>query len=113
MAALNELDVSLDRNLETIFVVDGSPDRCYEVLKSLLPSLTFSAQLLAHSRNFGSFAAVRTGLAAARGDYFAVMAADLQEPPQLLLAFFSSLARQECEGAIGKRIQRFRLSECL
>ncbi len=41
-------------------------------------TLPYPAQLLAHSRNFGSFAAVRSGLAAARGDLFGVMAADLQ-----------------------------------
>ena len=44
----------------------------------------FASQLVAHSRNFGSFAAIRTGFAAARGEFVAAMAADLQEPAELV-----------------------------
>ena len=104
--ALSDLNEFLDRKLEAVFVVDGSPDNCYEQLQAALPSLPYSAQLLAHSRNFGSFAAIRSGLAIARGEYFAVMAADLQEPPELLRAFFEALARDECDIAIGQRAGR-------
>jgi glycosyltransferase involved in cell wall biosynthesis len=106
LAALRELDTSLGGELEAVFVVDGSPDKSFELLKTALPGLNFSAQLLAHSRNFGSFAAIRSGLATARGDYFAVMAADLQEPPELLESFFRSLDSQECDVAVGKRSGR-------
>ena len=36
------------------------------------------------ARNFGAFAAIRAGLVECpAGRYFAVMAADLQEPPEL------------------------------
>lgn len=66
---------------EIVYVVDGSPDLCYTLLLDEVKSLDYPAQLLAHSRNFGSFAAIRAGLKSARGSYFAVMAADLQEPP--------------------------------
>ena len=38
------------------------------------------------SRNFGSFAAIAAGLRHGQGDYFAVIAADLQEPPELALS---------------------------
>src|SRR5262245_45680474 len=103
---LRELNAALDRRLEAVFVVDGSPDRCFETLKAALPQLDFAVQLLAHSRNFGSFAAIRTGLAAARGDYFAVMAADLQEPPELPREFFRALSVNECDVAIGRRSGR-------
>ncbi len=34
------------------------------------------------------------------------MAADLQEPPELLVTFFSSLAADECDVAIGTRVGR-------
>ena len=103
---LSEINQSLAGSLEVVFVVDGSPDRSYELLRGALKAMAFSAQLLAHSRNFGSFAAIRTGLAAAGGDYFAVLAADLQEPPELLLAFFRSLEADECDVAIGTRKSR-------
>jgi glycosyltransferase involved in cell wall biosynthesis len=63
-------------------------------------------QLIAHARNFGSFPAIRTGLAAATGQYFGVMAADLQEPPELLVEFFKALKADECDVAIGTRSGR-------
>ena len=55
--------------------------------------------------NFGSFTAVRTGMQAARGEFIAVMAADLQEPPELMVAFFNSLASGN-DVAVGTRSTR-------
>jgi len=103
---LTELNRSLSGELEVVFVVDGSPDQSLAILKSRLDGLEFPAQLLAHSRNFGSFPTIRSGLQAARGEYFAVMAADLQEPPELVLSFYDSLSRDECDIAIGARGKR-------
>lgn len=103
---LADLNTALDGLLEAVFVIDGSPDRSFERVREALPHFVFAAQLLVHSRNFGSFAAIRTGLAAARGSYFGVMAADLQEPPQLLLDFFDLLERDVCDVALGTRVAR-------
>ena len=83
----------LDGPLEVVFVVDGSPDDSLEVLQRTLPDVKISSQLVTHSRNFGSFPAIRTGLAAARGEFIGVMAADLQEPPELMEEFFARLGR--------------------
>ena len=88
---LEQIQAALDARLEVVFVVDGSPDRCYELLRQGLPKRGFASQLLLHSRNYGSLAAIRSGLQIAKGEYFAVMAADLQEPPELVLEFFRSL----------------------
>lgn len=101
--ALTAINKSLENEMEAVFVVDGSPDKSFEFLKNALGQINFSAQLLTHSRNFGSFAAIRTGLIAARGEYFGVMAADLQEPPELLVTFFKSLSTDECDVAVGTR----------
>lgn len=106
LEALSGMSRQLDDQLEAVFVVDGSPDQSFRILRDALDKLDFPAQLLAHSRNFGSFPAIRTGLAAARGEYFSVMAADLQEPPELLIAFFKALASDECDVAIGTRTAR-------
>ena len=106
LVALEKLNSDLAGQLEAVFVVDGSPDGSYQTLKSGMDRLDLSIQLLAHSRNFGSFAAIRSGLAAARGQYLAVMAADLQEPPELLLSFYRSLEAEECDVAIGARQKR-------
>ena len=104
--ALEQIQASLDARLEAVFVVDGSPDRCHELLRQGLPKMGFASQLLSHSRNYGSLAAIRSGLQAAQGDYFAVMAADLQKPPELVLEFFRSLRSDECDLAIGARESR-------
>lgn len=106
LQALNELSISLRGEMEAVFVVDGSPDKCFELLSQSLEGLDFPAQLIAHSRNFGSFPAIRTGLATARGRLFAVMAADLQEPPELILEFFNVLDADQCDVAVGVRNTR-------
>lgn len=103
---LSQLNSALNGALEVVFVIDGSPDHSFERVREALPRFAFAAQLLVHSRNFGSFAAIRTGLAAARGSYFGVMAADLQEPPQLLLEFFELLGNDSCDVVLGTRISR-------
>jgi len=104
--ALGAMSRELNGEMEAVLVVDGSPDRSFELLRNASATLDFPVQILVHSRNFGSFPAIRTGLAAARGEYFGVMAADLQEPPELLIAFFSALAADECDVVIGTRDSR-------
>ncbi|MEX3931237.1 glycosyltransferase family 2 protein [Paraburkholderia phymatum] len=104
--ALSGISRQLNGQMEAVFVVDGSPDRSFELLRNASRNLSFPVQILVHSRNFGSFPAIRSGLAAARGEYFGVMAADLQEPPELLIEFFSSLAGDECDVVIGTRDSR-------
>jgi len=96
----------LDGDLEVVFVVDASPDRSYEVLRQRLPSASFQSKLLLLTRNFGSFAAVTAGLAASTGDYLAVIAADLQEPPELTIRFFEELAKGDCDIVFGQRESR-------
>ncbi|MDD5300773.1 MAG: glycosyltransferase family 2 protein [Gallionella sp.] len=91
---------------EVVFVVDGSPDNSYSMLERELPAAPFASQLLLHSRNFGSFAAIRTGLQAASGNYFGVVAADLQEPPELVLQFLGKLSAGHCDVVVGCRENR-------
>jgi len=43
---------------------------------------------------------------AARGDYVAVMAADLQEPPELMERFFDALVNHHHDVAVGRRMSR-------
>jgi polyisoprenyl-phosphate glycosyltransferase len=99
----NEL---LKGRLEVVFVVDGSPDASYERLRTLLPTTPFASQLLAHSRNFGSFLAIRNGLIRATGNFYCMMAADLQEPITLAVEMFELLAADECDVTVGRRVSR-------
>lgn len=106
VAAVSELDRELSGRLEAVFVVDGSPDDSRAILEQLLPSSSFSSQLIVLSRNFGSFAAIREGLSHARGSLFAVMAADLQEPPSVVLEFLRILESEPVDVAMGTRVSR-------
>ena len=92
--------------VEVVFVVDGSPDNCHTLLAEALPGASFGSQLILHSRNFGSFAAIRSGLQVASGDYFAVIAADLQEPPGLALEFLDRLITGQFDVVVGCRENR-------
>jgi glycosyltransferase involved in cell wall biosynthesis len=106
LEALAYLSEKVGPEFEVVFVVDGSPDRCAEILRVELPRRGFRAKLVLLSRNFGSFAAIRSGLAEARGPYFAVLAADLQEPPELALEFFRALENEPVDVVIGTRAAR-------
>ena len=69
---------------------DGSTDKTAEnVLK--LREKDPKVVLLQFSRNFGKEAAMYAGLQNARGDYVAIMDADLQDPPSLLPEMFGYL----------------------
>ena len=104
--AIQGIELSLGKPLETIFVIDGSPDNSFDILQQLVRQYGLTAKIIAHSRNFGSFAAIRTGLASAKGQFMAVMAADLQEPPELVIEFFKKLTEGHCDVVIGARAKR-------
>jgi glycosyltransferase involved in cell wall biosynthesis len=106
LQTLEGIGKRLGSDLEVVFVVDGSPDQSFQRLAAELPAVTFKSKLIALSRNFGSFSAIRIGLQKATGPYFAVMAADLQEPPELILAFFDELARDQADVVVGTRVSR-------
>jgi polyisoprenyl-phosphate glycosyltransferase len=106
IAALTWISGELDGGLEAVFVVDGSPDDSLAELRRALPDVPFRSQLIAHSRNFGAFAAIRTGFLAARGHYIAAMAADLQEPIELIREFFAVLATGRFDVVVGTRTSR-------
>lgn len=103
---LAELSRARSNLVEAVFVVDGSPDDSLDTLRAALAKAPLAAQVASLSRNFGSFSAIRAGLAIARGEYIAVMAADLQEPPEIVGSFFDSLEGGECDIALGQRIGR-------
>jgi glycosyltransferase involved in cell wall biosynthesis len=105
LEALEQLDQAL-QGLEVVCVIDGSPDRSGELLATASEKTSFPLRVVFHSRNFGSFTAMRTGLEFATGDNVAVMAADLQEPPELIVEFFSVLERGIADVVFGQRSGR-------
>jgi glycosyltransferase involved in cell wall biosynthesis len=83
---LLNLGKKLDQhNLEIVFVDDGSGDRSFEVLLSFQQSHPEIAKVVKLTRNFGSMSAIQAGFSIATGDCVGVIAADLQDPPELFL----------------------------
>ena len=105
----DELDAFAARlpdELEVVFVVDGATDKSLERLTQRVAAWRIRTQLIELSRNFGSFAAIAAGLRHARGDYLAVIAADLQEPPELVLEFHRILSAGDADVVLGHRTRR-------
>ena len=76
--------------VELLYVDDGSKDHTVEKVKALREK-DARVHLISFSRNFGKEAAMYAGLEHAKGDYVAVMDADLQDPPSLLPEMFGYL----------------------
>jgi polyisoprenyl-phosphate glycosyltransferase len=106
VAAVEGIQEQVEGGLEAVFVIDGSPDDSREKLLAALAGANLTARVVDHSRNFGSFAAIRTGMSLAAGRYIAVMAADLQEPPQLIVEFLERLATGRVDVVAGERASR-------
>lgn len=78
LAASNPSD-----RFEFVFVDDGSRDHSFAVLRALQQT-DGRVRVIKLSRNFGSNAALLAGLDVARGEVVAAIAADLQDPPELI-----------------------------
>ena len=70
-------------DVDFVFVDDGSGDGTLRVLRDLHEK-DGRCGYVSFSRNFGKEAAMYAGLQHAKGDYVAVMDADLQDPPEML-----------------------------
>ncbi len=72
-------------HLELVCVDDGSGDRSLEILYDFHAQHPQSVKVVKLARNFGSMSAILAGMTVARGDCIGMIAADLQDPPELFL----------------------------
>ena len=94
----------LGGDAELVLVDDGSRDRTLSLLRELHekdPRVCY----LSFARNFGHQTAVTAGLNFARGEAVAVMDADLQDPPELILLLVEQW-QQGYQVVYAKRTQR-------
>lgn len=69
--------------LELIFVDDGSGDQSYAALQAIKARRP-ATRLVKLSRNFGVISALKAGFAQVTGDACVTLAADLQDPPEVV-----------------------------
>jgi len=89
---------------EIIFVNDRSPDNAAEVLAGLAAQDN-KVTVINHTRNFGSQNAFTSGMRVATGDAVALLDGDLQDPPELIEAFFEKW-REGHDVVYGVRVKR-------
>ena len=90
---------------EYIFVDDGSRDRTLPILEDLA-ARDASVHYLSFSRNFGKEAGMYAGLNEARGEWVAILDADMQDPPSLLPQMFDILLKGEIDMVATRRVTR-------
>ena len=90
---------------EFLFVNDGSKDATLSILKGLAEK-DKHVTYLSFSRNFGKEAAMYAGFTNAKGDYVAVMDADMQDPPALLPQMLALLTSGEYDSVATRRVNR-------
>ncbi len=92
-------------NFELIFVEDGSTDKSMQVIRNLALK-DERVKYISFSRNFGKEAAMLAGLKKAKGEYIAILDADLQDPPSFLPQMYTLLQDPDCDCVATKRITR-------
>ncbi len=83
-----------ETDFEFLFVNDGSQDKTLEILRNLAKG-DARVRYLSFSRNFGKEAGMLAGLEHAKGDYVAILDADLQDPPEYLVEMYRILEQGE------------------
>lgn len=104
--SLEKVKLQLIGEVEIIFVNDSSPDSSHLQILKRSQSSDLTIKLIHHSRNFGSFSAIRTGFHHVSGEFIGVISADLQEPPDLLVSFFERLENNPIDIVFGSRTSR-------
>lgn len=90
---------------EFLFINDGSKDKTLEKLRELA-RIDNRVRYISFSRNFGKESAMYAGLKESTGDYVAIMDADLQDPPSLLIEMYSILQEGEYDCVASRRKTR-------
>lgn len=92
-------------SFEFLFIDDGSKDKTLRIIKDL--SLQDErVKYISFSRNFGKEAAIFAGLKNAKGNFVALMDADLQDPPELLFDMYNIVKKEDYDSVATRRISR-------
>jgi len=104
--ALCDVRKQLDSyDFEFIFINDGSRDRTSDVIRGFREK-DADVKYVFFSRNFGKESAMYAGLVKAKGDYVAIMDADMQDPPSLIPEMVKALENDEADIVAARRVTR-------
>ena len=84
----NENLFPADVVFEYVMIDDGSKDGTFEALKKFKAEFPDKVKVVKLSGNFGSYTAILAGMKHATGDCNVVIAADLQDPPALMVKMY-------------------------
>ena len=91
-SSIDEYAGKVDFPIELVFVDDGSTDDTGKMIGSYAFQNMKAARLIVLSRNFGSHAAIRAGVANSSYDICTWMGSDLQEPIEFLEKSYKKIA---------------------
>ena len=90
---------------ELVFVDDGSKDNTAKLLKEYAEK-DEKVKYVIFSRNFGKESAMYAGLENCKGDYVAIMDADLQDPPEKLQEMYDLIINEGYDCVATRRVTR-------
>lgn len=91
-------------NINYIFINDGSKDGTAKILEENAKK-DKNIKVINFSRNFGHQMALSAGLDYSKGDYIAIIDADLQDPPELIYDMYEK-SLEGYDIVYGKRLKR-------
>lgn len=80
-------------DFEFLFINDGSKDNTLKLIKELSKN-DKRVRYISFSRNFGKEGAMYAGLENSKGNYVAIMDADLQDPPEMLEEMYEIVKKE-------------------
>ena len=93
------------KEFEFIFVSDGSRDKTQDIIKGFAETDP-DVRYVFFSRNFGKEAAMYAGMQKAKGEYVAILDADMQDPPSLIPSMIADLDTGEYDVVAARRVTR-------
>lgn len=102
---IRKVATKMDVEFEFLFIDDGSKDATLKVIKDLTKK-DKRVKYISFSRNFGKEAAMKAGLNYAKGDFVALMDADLQDPPKLLIDMYMHIKEDNYDVVATRRVTR-------
>ncbi len=80
-------------DFELLFINDGSKDKTLDILRKLAKK-DKRVRYISFSRNFGKEAGMFAGLENSKGDYVAIMDADMQDPPEMVEKMYKIITEE-------------------